>query len=66
MDEQMWEDLLKGQFQQHPKKTITTVLSEKLPRRFVEGFVDEYFPLLRETYAASISRIDREHIAELL
>jgi predicted Rossmann fold flavoprotein len=61
-----WDSFLKEQFANHPKKLITNILTERLPRRFVDGFVDEYFPLISETYAASISKKDREHIAELL
>ncbi len=66
MDTPLWETFLKREFQEHPKKLITSILADKLPRRFVDGFVDEHFPLIRETYAASISKKDREHIAELL
>jgi hypothetical protein len=66
MDTPLWETFLKREFQEHPKKLITSILADRLPRRFVDGLVDEYFPLIRETYAASISRLDRERIAELL
>lgn len=66
MDTPTWESFLKDQFAEHPKKLITSILADKLPRRFVDGFVDEHFPLIRETYAASISKKDRAHIAELL
>jgi hypothetical protein len=34
-----WESFLKDQFQQHPKKLITSILAEKLPRRFVDEFI---------------------------
>jgi predicted Rossmann fold flavoprotein len=66
MDAPTWEGFLKDQFAEHPKKLITSILADKLPRRFVDGFVDAHFSLIRETYAASISKKDREHIAELL
>jgi predicted flavoprotein YhiN len=66
MDTPTWESFLKEQFANHPKKLITNILTEKLPRRFVDGFIDEYFPLISETYTASINKKDREHIAELL
>lgn len=66
MDFTLWNSFLKEQFGLHPKKLITSILTEKLPRRFAEGFVDEYFPHIRETFAASISREEREKIAKLL
>jgi predicted flavoprotein YhiN len=66
MDYLSWNTFLKEQFGQHPKKLITTILTEKLPRRFAEAFVNENFSQLRETFAASISREDREKIAKLL
>ena len=61
-----WEIFLKDQFQHHPKKFIINILSEKLPRRFSEAFVKEYFSHIEETFAGSISRIDREKISKLL
>ncbi len=61
-----WEILLKDQFQLHPKKFITSILSEKLPRRFAEAFVKEHFAHIEETFAGSIARIDRERISKLL
>ncbi len=66
MDFSTWERFLKEQFQNHPKKLITSILTEKLPRRFVEVFVAYYFPHIETTFAASISRTDREKLAKLL
>jgi predicted Rossmann fold flavoprotein len=60
-----WEIFLKGEFSQHPKKLITSILSEKLPRRFVDAFVTEFFSNISNTFAASISRTDRERISDL-
>ncbi len=61
-----WDNFLKWEFVNHPKKLITSILAEKLPRRFVDEFIWEYFGTIREVFAASISKKDREHIAELL
>ncbi len=61
-----WEIFLKTMFQTHPKKILTSILSEKLPRRFAEAFVLEYFPDLEATFACSISKVDRERVVELL
>lgn len=61
-----WEGFLKDQFQSHPKKLIVSILSEKLPRRFSEAFVKEYFPHIEATFAGSIARVDREKISKLL
>ncbi len=66
IDTLKWEAFLKEQFVLHPKKLITSILGEKLPRRFAEAFVQEYFSHIRETFASSISKKDREKIAELL
>jgi predicted flavoprotein YhiN len=66
MDEKVWNTFLIEEFSLHPKKTITTVLSEKLPRRFVEGFVKEYFSHITDTYLSSVSKADRLSISELL
>ena len=61
-----WDSLLKLEFANHPKKLISSILAEKLPRRFVDEFIWEYFGSIREIFAASISKKDREYIAELL
>lgn len=66
MDEKTWDNFLREQFSLHPKKLITSILSERLPRRFVDAFVTEFFSDIRDTFVASISRKDREKIAELL
>jgi len=52
MDEKIWDGFLIEQFSLHPKKTITTILSEKLPRRFVDGFVSEFFSHISGTYVS--------------
>lgn len=62
----VWEEFLKSSFSSHPKKFIINILSEKLSRRFVESFIGHYFPHIRETFVASISRLDRERISKLL
>ena len=61
-----WGSFLKEQFANHPKKLISSILAEKLPRRFVDEFIWEYFSSIREVFAASISKKDREYISELL
>ena len=66
METLKWETFLKEQFVLHPKKLITSILAEKLPRRFAEAFILEYFSHIRETFASSISKKERERIAELL
>ncbi len=66
MDSAAWETFLKDQFQSHPKKFITSILSEKLPRRFAEAFVHEYFRHIEETFVWSLARIDREKISRIL
>jgi predicted Rossmann fold flavoprotein len=66
IDTDMWDTFLKSEFSLHPKKTITTILSEKLARRFVDGFIAEFFSHISDTYVSSVSKTDRLHIAELL
>ncbi len=66
MDFSHWNTFLKEQSQLHPKKLITSILSEKLPRRFIEVLMKEYLPDLCETFVASISKDHREFIAKLL
>lgn len=61
-----WERFLKEQFQNHPKKLITNILSEKLSRRFAEKFIRTYFSHIEATFASSIARVDREMISKLL
>jgi predicted Rossmann fold flavoprotein len=61
-----WENFLKKEFQNHPKKLIASILSEKLPRRFVDSFIYEFFSHISETFVSSISRADREKISHLL
>ena len=66
MNFSVWDNFLKENFLLHPKKLITSILSEKLPKRFAEAFILEYFSSIRETFAGSIGKKDRENIAELL
>ncbi len=61
-----WETFLRGEFQKHPKKLIMSILSEKLPRRFVDSFIGEFFSHISATFVSSISRADREKISHLL
>ena len=61
-----WNLYLQWAFLSHPKKLLTTILSEKLPKRFSEAFVTEFFPQIATTFAGSIARKDRESIALLL
>jgi hypothetical protein len=41
-----WDNFLKESFLTHPKKILSNILSEKLPRRFAEGFVAVTIPQL--------------------
>lgn len=61
-----WESFLKEQFMNHPKKLITSILTEHLPRRFAEGFIHEYFAHIETTFPVSIGKIDREKISKFL
>lgn len=66
LSEKDWDEYMKKSFAEHPKKLIISILSEKLPRRFVDVFVTEYFSHIIDTFAASISRTDREKLSSLL
>jgi predicted flavoprotein YhiN len=57
---------LKEQFANHPKKLIASILTEKLPRRFAEAFIREYFPTIESTFPVSIGKVEREKIAKML
>lgn len=61
-----WEVFLKEQFTNHPKKLITNILTEKLPRRFAEAFIREYFSSIENTFPVSIGKVVRENISKLL
>lgn len=61
-----WESFLKEQFVNHPKKFITNILTEKLPKRFAEAFVREYFHSIESIYPVSIGKVARENISKLL
>ena len=66
MDFLEWESFLRQQFEKHPKKTLSNILTELLPRRFAEAFVAVYFSHIRDQFASTISRKDRESISDLL
>lgn len=66
MNYEAWEIYLKESFASHPKKTLASILIDRLPRRFAEWFIRVYFSKLENTFASSISRIDRESISNLL
>jgi predicted flavoprotein YhiN len=61
-----WDAFLRGSFEKSPKKSLVNILSEKLPKRFSEALVKEYFVTLLEIYVGSISKKSRESIAKLL
>ena len=61
-----WDTFLRSEFSSHPKKLITNILTEKLPRRFVEALILHYFPHVTTTFVGSISKGDREKISHLL
>lgn len=61
-----WSTFLKEQFANHPKKLIASILTEKLPRRFAEAFIREYFPTIESTFPVSIGKVEREKIAKML
>jgi predicted Rossmann fold flavoprotein len=61
-----WETFLRGEFQKHPKKLIASIVSEKLPRRFVDAFIHEFFSHISTTFVSSLARSDREKISHLL
>ena len=61
-----WSLFLKEQFANHPKKLIASILTEKLPRRFADAFIREYFPTIESTFPVSIGKIEREKIAKML
>ncbi len=61
-----WENFLKSEFIKHPKKLLINILSDLLPRRFVEGFIQEFVSHIVDTFPVSISKVDRENISKLL
>jgi predicted Rossmann fold flavoprotein len=66
MGRDQWENWLKENFALHPKKFISSLLSEKLPRRFVEAFVNTYCSWITEKFVGTLSRNDRESLSTLL
>lgn len=38
-----WENFLLLSSHEHPKKKLSTILSEKLPKRFATAFIKSYF-----------------------
>ena len=61
-----WEVFLKSEFVKHPKKLLINILSDLLPRRFVEGFIAEFVYHIADTFPVSVSKTDRENISKLL
>ena len=61
-----WDIYLSQEFVKHPKKFLPSLLAEKLPRRFVDAFIWEYFSDIREVFAGSISRKHRDLLSDLL
>lgn len=61
-----WNQFLKQKFQEHPKKKIFAILREKLSEQFCDTIICEFFANLKEVFAGSISKNDREKIAKLL
>lgn len=61
-----WELFLKWEFVKHPKKLLINILSDLLPRRFVEWFIQEFISHIADTFPVSISKTDRENISKLL
>ncbi|GAB0174552.1 MAG: NAD(P)/FAD-dependent oxidoreductase [Candidatus Altimarinota bacterium] len=61
-----WDNFLKEGFERSPKKFLITILSEKVPKRFSEIFVKEFFPGLLESFVGGISKKSRDDIAKLL
>ena len=66
IDTDMWDIFFRESFALHPKKLITSILSEKLTRRFAESIIDTYFAHIRETFVGSIGKWDRLALAKLL
>ena len=66
MDVKIWDAFLSESFREHPKKLITSILTEKLPRRFAEAFTREYLSHISDTFVGSIAKLDRERISYLL
>ncbi len=61
-----WDEFLKKEFATSPKKRIGSILAEKLPKRFVEGFVTHLFSWLEDVFVSSLWKKEREEIAKLL
>lgn len=61
-----WDMFLREQFVSHPKKLLANIISDKLPKRFVDGFIAEFFSDIAEIFPVSISKSSRENIAKLL
>lgn len=66
MSREIWEHVLRDSFARNPKKLLINIISDHLPRRFAEAFIWQYFTHIRETFAGSIGKKDREMIASLL
>lgn len=61
-----WDNFLKEEFTKSPKKKIFAILSEKLPKKFSEIFIENFCKNITEKMVGEISKKDREHIAKIL
>ena len=61
-----WDIFLREQFASHPKKLLANILADKLPKRFVDGFISEFFSDIATIFPVSISKSNRENIAKFL
>lgn len=66
MDFTAWNDFLKEDFAQFPKRKLFAILSEKLPKKFAEIIIEKFFSEIKEKFVGEISKNDREKIAKLL
>lgn len=56
-----WINFLKMSRAQHPKRTLLHILSDKIPKRFVEAFIDEH---VRATTMATFSDAHLQSVAQ--
>lgn len=61
-----WDNYLRESFERFPKKFLSSILSEKLPKRFSEAFVNEFFSHLSEDHVGTISKKSRDDISKFL
>lgn len=65
-DTKNWDNFLKEEFGKSPKKKIFAILSEKLPKRFAEIFIENFCKSISEKMVGEINKKDRENIAKIL